>query len=81
LIEENKSENLATVNATDDHAYQTIADDIIVDLQGRYNLRIRSKNLPNAPVKKILSRNDTNEENPKVTDKQSVNQRKTDNPV
>jgi ribonuclease HI len=81
LIEENKSENLATVNATDDHAYQTIADDIIADLQGRYNLRSRSKNLPNAPVKKILSRNDTNEENPKVADKQSVNQRKTDNPV
>jgi hypothetical protein len=80
-VEENKSENLATVNTTDDHAYQTVADDIIADLQGRYNLRSRSKNLPNAPVKKILSRNDANEENPKVAEKQSANQRKTDNPV
>jgi hypothetical protein len=76
LVEEYKSENLATVNTTDDHAYQTVADDIIADLQGRYNLRSRSKNLPNAPVKKILSRNDTNEENPKVADKQSANKEK-----
>jgi hypothetical protein len=81
LIEENKSEDVVTIDATDDHAYQNVADDIIADLQGRYNLRSRSKNLPNAPVKKILSRKDTNEENPKVADKQSANRRKTDHPV
>jgi hypothetical protein len=81
LMKENKSEDVVTINATDDHAYQSVADDIIADLQGRYNLRSRSKNLPNAPVKKVLPRNDTNEENPKVADKQSANRNKTDNPV
>jgi hypothetical protein len=81
LVRENKSEDVVIINATDDHAYQSVADDIIADLQGRYNLRSRSKNLPNVPVKKVLPRNDTNEENPKVADKQSANRNKTDNPV
>jgi hypothetical protein len=50
-------------------------------LQGRYNLRPRNKNLPNVQTKKVLLKNDTNEENPKVADKQSAKRNTTDNPV
>jgi hypothetical protein len=39
LIRESKSKDVVNTNTTDDHAYQSVADDIIVDLQGRYNLR------------------------------------------
>jgi hypothetical protein len=81
LMKESKSEDTVSNNATDDHAYQSVADDIIADLQGRYNLRSRNKNLPNVQAKKVLLRNDTNEENPKVADKQSANRNITDNPV
>jgi hypothetical protein len=81
LMKESKSKDVVSTNATDDHAYQSIADDIIADLQGRYNLRSRNKNLHNVPAKKVLPRNDTNEENPKVADKQSANRNKIDNPV
>ena len=50
-------------------------------MQGRYNLRSRNKNLPHIQAKKVLLRNDTNEENPKVADKQSANRNITDKPV
>jgi ribonuclease HI len=81
LIKESKSEDKVSNNATDDHTYQSVADDIIADLQGRYNLRPRNKNLPNVQTKKVLLRNDTDEENPKVADKQSAKRNTTDNPV
>jgi ribonuclease HI len=81
LMRESKSEDTINDNATDDYAYQSVADDIIADLQGRYNLRSRNKNLPNIQAKKVLLRNDNNEENPKVADKQSANRNITDNPV
>jgi hypothetical protein len=81
LMKESKSEDTVSNNATDDHAYQSVVDDIITDLQGRYNLRSRNKNPPNIQAKKVLLRNDTNEENPKVADKQSANRNITDKPV
>jgi hypothetical protein len=81
LMRESKSEDTVNDSATDDYAYQSVADDIIADLQGRYNLRSRNKNLPNIQAKKILLRNDNNEENPKVADKQSANRDITDKPV
>jgi hypothetical protein len=81
LMKESKLEDAVSFDATDDHAYQSVADDIIVDLQGRYNLRSRNKNLPNVQAKKVLLRNDTNEENPKVADKQSANRNIIDKPV
>jgi hypothetical protein len=81
LMKESKSKDAVSTDATDDHAYQSVADDIIADLQGRYNLRSRNKNLPNVQAKKVLLRNDTNEENPKVADKQSANRNITDKPV
>jgi len=54
---------------TDDFTYQNIADDIIAELQGKYNLRTRNKNLPNVPTKKSLPRSETDEVTPKVADK------------
>jgi hypothetical protein len=56
-------------NMIDDFKYQDIADDIIVELQGKYNLRPRNKSLPNVPTKKSLPRSETNEVTPKVADK------------
>jgi hypothetical protein len=52
LIRERKSEDTINDSATDDYAHQSVADDIIADLQGRYNLRSRNKNLPNIQAKK-----------------------------
>jgi hypothetical protein len=69
LVRESKSEDTVNESTTDDYAYQSVADDIITDLQGRYNLRSRNKNLPNIQAKKVLLRNDKNEENPNVADK------------
>jgi ribonuclease HI len=81
LIKESKSEDKVNNNVTDDCTYQSIADDIIADLQGKYNLRPRNKNLPNVQTKKGLLRNDTDEVNPKVADKQSAKRNTIDNPV
>jgi hypothetical protein len=57
---------------TDDVTYQNVADDIISELQRKYNLRPRNKNLPNVSTKKSLPRNETDEVTPKVADKQSA---------
>jgi hypothetical protein len=81
LNKESKSEDTVTNNTTDDHTYQIVADDIIDDLQGRYNMRPRNKNLPNVQTKKVFLRNDSNEENPKVSNKQSAKRNTIDNPV
>jgi hypothetical protein len=78
LIKESKSEDKVNNNVTDDCTYQNIADDIIAELQGKYNLRPRNKNLPNVTTKKGLLRNDTDEVNPKVADKQSTKINTTD---
>jgi hypothetical protein len=79
LNNERKSEDNVNNNVTDDCTYQNIVDDIIADLQGKYNLRPRNKNLPNVQIKKGLLRNDTDEVNPKVADKQSTKRNTTDN--
>jgi hypothetical protein len=81
LMKESEPKDAVSTDIIDDHAYQSVADEIIADLQGRYNLRSRSKNLPNIPVKKIFPRNDTNEENPKNADRQSADKNITDKPV
>jgi hypothetical protein len=69
LNKENTSEEQVSNNMTDDFTYQNIADDIIAELQGKYNLRPRNKNLPNVPTKNIFPRNETDEVTPKVADK------------
>jgi hypothetical protein len=78
LIKESKSEDKVNNNVTDDCTYQNIADDIIAELQGKYNLRLRNKNLSNVATKKGLVRNYTDEVNPKVADKQSAKRNTTD---
>ena len=81
LSKESTSKEQVSNNMTDDFTYQNVADDIIVELQRKYNLRPRNKNLPNVPTKNILPRNDTNEVNPKVADKKSAKINTIDNPV
>jgi hypothetical protein len=72
LSKESTSEEHVSRNMTDDFTYQDIADDIIGELQGKYNLRPRNKSLPNVQIKKSLPRSETDEVTPKVADKQSV---------
>jgi hypothetical protein len=54
--------NEVSINNMGESDYQGIADSIMVELQKKYNLRLRDKNSTTAPPKKILSRNKTNEE-------------------
>jgi hypothetical protein len=54
---------------SEDFTYQDITDDIIAELQGKYNLIPRNKSLPNVPAKKIFPRSETDEATPKVVDK------------
>jgi len=58
--------------------YQDIADNIIAELQGKYNLRPRNKSLPNVSTKKSFPRSETNEATPKVADKQSAKRNTAD---
>jgi hypothetical protein len=53
-------------------AYQGIADDIIVELHEKYNLRPRNKILPTAQTKNIFPRGETDEATPKVTEKKTA---------
>jgi hypothetical protein len=48
--------NDGSINITEDYAYQGIVDNIMVELQQKYNLRPRYKNVITAQPKKILMR-------------------------
>jgi hypothetical protein len=78
LSKESTSEEHVNNNMTDDFTYQNIADDIIAEQQGKYNLRPRNKNLPNVLTKKSLPRSETDEVTPKVADKQSAKRNTAD---
>jgi hypothetical protein len=62
---------------SEDFTYQDITDDIIAELQGKYNLRPRHKSLPTVLTKK-LPRSETDEVTPKVVDKQTVKKNTAD---
>ena len=62
----------------EDFTYQDIANDIIAELQGKYDLRERNKSFPTVSTKNILPRSETDEATPKVADKQSVKKTTTD---
>jgi hypothetical protein len=49
--------------------YQGIADDIIAELNQKYNLRPTNKSFPTAPMKRILPRGEANEGTPKTAKK------------
>jgi hypothetical protein len=54
---------------SEDFTYQDITDDIIAELQGKYNLRPRNKSFPSVSTKNILPRSEIDEATPKVVDK------------
>jgi hypothetical protein len=68
LNAENRSNNDDGINTTEDFAYQGIVDNIMVELQQKYNLRPRSKNIATAQPKKIFSRGETYEPAAKETE-------------
>jgi hypothetical protein len=55
------SNNGESINITEEYAYQGIVDNIMVELQQKYNLRPRDRNITTAQPKKILSKNKDNE--------------------
>jgi hypothetical protein len=55
-LNKNWSNNDESINNTEDSAYQGIVDNIMVELQQKYNLRPRDKNITTAQPKKILSK-------------------------
>jgi hypothetical protein len=55
------SNNNENINITEDSAYQGIADNIMVELQQKYNIRPRDRNITSTQPKKILSKNKVNE--------------------
>jgi len=59
LKAEHRSNNDDGINTTEYYAYQGIVDNIMVELQQKYNLRPRSKNIATAQPKKILPRGET----------------------
>ena len=61
---ENRSNNDDGINTTEDFAYQGIVDNIMVELQQKYNLRPRSKNIAIAQPKKIFPRGEAYEPAP-----------------
>jgi hypothetical protein len=61
LNAEYRSNNDDSINITEDSAYQGITDNIMVELQQKYNLRPRDRNITTAQPKKILSRSKVNE--------------------
>jgi ribonuclease HI len=78
LNKEITSEDNVSNNMSEDFTYQDIADDIIAELQGKYNLRPRNKSLPTVSTKKILPRSETDEVTPKVADKQPAKKNTAD---
>jgi hypothetical protein len=64
---EYRSNNDDSVNITEDSSYQRITDSIMVELQQKYNLRPRNRNMITAPLNIILSRGEADEEmNPRL---------------
>jgi hypothetical protein len=61
LNTEYESNNDESIDIIEDHAYQGIIDNIMVELQQKYNLRPRDRNITTAQPKKILSRGKDNE--------------------
>jgi rRNA maturation endonuclease Nob1 len=61
LNTEYRSNNDESINITEDYAYQGITDNIMVELQQKYNLRPRDRNITTAQPKKILSKSKANE--------------------
>ena len=66
---EYRSENDKNRNITEDSAYQGIIDNTMVELQQKYNLRPRNRNVTTTPLKKILSRGETDEAASNVVEK------------
>jgi hypothetical protein len=55
------SNNDESINITEDSAYQGIVDNIMAELQQKYNLRPRDRNITTSQPKKILSKSKANE--------------------
>jgi hypothetical protein len=66
------------MNITNDSSYQGITDNIMAELQQKYNLRPRNRNVTTAPPKKILPRGETDEAAPKAVEKQTVKTKAVD---
>jgi hypothetical protein len=59
------SNNNEGMNITNDSSYQGIVDNIMVEIQQKYNLRPRIRNVTTSPPKKILPRGEIDEATPK----------------
>jgi hypothetical protein len=55
------SNNDDNINIIENYAYQEIVDNIMVELQHKYNLRPRDRNIATAQPNNIFSRNKVNE--------------------
>jgi hypothetical protein len=66
------SNNDDDINTSEYSSYQGITDNIMAELQQKYNLRPRSKNIATAQPKKILSRCETYEPAPERTETQTA---------
>jgi hypothetical protein len=69
LKKENRSENNQNSSTLEDSTYEGIEDGIMVELQQKYNLSPRNKNLATAQMKRILLRGETDEATSKTTEK------------
>jgi hypothetical protein len=65
LNEKYWSNNDDSINITEDPGYQGITDSIMVELQQKYNLRPRNRNMKNAQPKRIFSRGEADATAPK----------------
>jgi hypothetical protein len=60
------------INIIEDFAYQGIVDNIMVELQQKYNLRPRDRNVTNSQPKKILTRSKASEAAQSAVETQTV---------
>jgi hypothetical protein len=61
-----------SINNTEEYAYQGITDNIMVELQQKYNLRPRDRNITTAQPKKIMSKRKDNETASPLAETQNV---------
>jgi hypothetical protein len=72
LKTEHRSNEDSNTNNTKDLACQGIVDTIMVELQNKYNLRSKTKNMTTTQPKKILPRGEVYEPAPKETETQNT---------
>jgi hypothetical protein len=73
-----RSNNYDSINITEDSSYQGIVDNIMVELQQKYNLRLGNRNMTTAQLKKIFSRGEVDEVAPKAAGRQTIKTKVTD---